>query len=599
MQAGDDMKAQFDLWSQLATVGQDAWQHIGDSASSQLKRIGDQLKSSVLDLLYQLTIKKWILSIGADVTGNSALAAAASSGAGSGLGGLIGNGLSGIFGSTGGSLLGATGGFGAGATAGLDSLLINGGLSSLAGGSLTAILGPIIATMPWLALAGIAVPMIAKLFDKGPAMRSGTFASNSALTGGNTLFQSSSAFGTFGITNDKWFSDADMGAPMKAMLDNIKSLDNAIAAMVGKDKTAAIKAALQSGTTHDFGIEHTDINASGVVGTIMKERYDTVLTTIDTRFKGLLSTFEGTGAELASFVLGLVGLEQITKTLPPEIEDGLLKALNGTAERLQEVTKYATAFADVQLLGTRDPAADAQTLLQAQSASALDAYHNQAAALRTLISSFDGSADAAVNLATATQDYYKAQVQLLIEIEQVRQAVTGMFGDTARNMKLSTLDNTGKYQFYQDEAAKLKAQLQTETDPEKIKADAEKINADAQAAFNLLDPAQQKAALAQYLKSMDDLTALVNKRLDDTKATTTAATGETIQEVQAQLAAGVTKLGPLLDGLTTTLSKAPDAAATQLLAANTNLTAANTVKKIALTVTTTNGTTEVNSGGGG
>jgi hypothetical protein len=54
------------------------------SGQSAFQKIGQMIKSSVLDLLYQMTLKRWVVSIGASVTG----AAASAGGAGNGAGGL-------------------------------------------------------------------------------------------------------------------------------------------------------------------------------------------------------------------------------------------------------------------------------------------------------------------------------------------------------------------------------------------------------------------------------------------------------------------------------------------------------------------------------
>jgi hypothetical protein len=155
----------------------------------------------VLDLLYQMTLRKWIFQILASVTGSvgatAASAASAVGGAsnvasgmgllgnlGSGIAGMVGNTVGAIFGTGVGNVaLGSTLGLGASSSAAAASAAAAAGGASTAGisgaGSLFSGLG---AAMPWLAGAAALLSIVSSLDDSG-TYHTGGAAQYSAATG--------------------------------------------------------------------------------------------------------------------------------------------------------------------------------------------------------------------------------------------------------------------------------------------------------------------------------------------------------------------------------------------------------------------------------
>ena len=78
------------LWDGVEKTGKDAFTHIFSDGKTAFEGIGKAIKASVIDLLYQLTAKKWFVSVGLGVTGSMASGAssAATSAGGSMLGSL-------------------------------------------------------------------------------------------------------------------------------------------------------------------------------------------------------------------------------------------------------------------------------------------------------------------------------------------------------------------------------------------------------------------------------------------------------------------------------------------------------------------------------
>jgi hypothetical protein len=84
--------AQKKMWDSIETTAHDTFVSIFDSGKSTFDRLRDTLKNGLMDLLYQMTVKKWVMSISASVglTGASGLAEAAGTATGTGTSGASG-----------------------------------------------------------------------------------------------------------------------------------------------------------------------------------------------------------------------------------------------------------------------------------------------------------------------------------------------------------------------------------------------------------------------------------------------------------------------------------------------------------------------------
>jgi hypothetical protein len=109
-----ELDAQRRMWESVEQTAHDTFISIFDSGKSAFDRLRDALKNGLLDLLYQMTIRKWIFNIGAavSISGAGGVAQAAGTGAAGAAGGTIAGGaIGGIFGAggLGGSLLAGAG----------------------------------------------------------------------------------------------------------------------------------------------------------------------------------------------------------------------------------------------------------------------------------------------------------------------------------------------------------------------------------------------------------------------------------------------------------------------------------------------------------
>lgn len=144
-----------DMWSSVDRTAHDVFVNVFEGGSNVFKKLGQTLKASVLDVLYQMTVRKWIISIGTSLFGAGFGAAASAATGGAGGAGGVGNMLSGA------SLLGRVGGtFGMGLNAGFSGLVGEAGLMgaldaggiALGAGNIMGGLGTIVGALGPIAL---------------------------------------------------------------------------------------------------------------------------------------------------------------------------------------------------------------------------------------------------------------------------------------------------------------------------------------------------------------------------------------------------------------------------------------------------------------
>lgn len=364
----------------------DALLNAWDAGENGAKKLLTSLKTMFANLVLRPVIQAVLAPVAGGIA-SLVSGPAAAKGIGGGLGG-----IASLFGEGAGAFSAASG---AGIGAGIETLkiAINGGLDAV--GGIAGVAGAVSTFLPIAGLAAIAVPLVAKLFDKGPANRTGTFASGDLGSdpSRDAVFSGKSAFGTFGIAKDFWLGP-EAGAAFKPTLDAITKLDDTISQMVGGDLTRQISDALaQHSITVGLGKEGTDINASGGPGEILKDRYATVLRAIDAQLGDMVDAFQGTGDELANFVLGLVAL----KTTLGDAFKGLQASdISALGDAVGGIDKLATglSFINANFTTEADQAGKAaQQLVDdfGKLGVSVPATHQQ---FLDLLSSFDLTTDA-------------------------------------------------------------------------------------------------------------------------------------------------------------------------------------------------------------
>jgi hypothetical protein len=155
---------QLSMINSIESTAHSVWTNIFDGGKNAFTKLRDTLKATLLDLLYQMTMKQWVLQIGASITGSTGSLAQAAMGSAGGLGNLgsLGN-LGGMLGNFGAGLAGTGGSFASSVGAGLatDAMgaTVSAGSAAATLGSASSI-GSMMAAIPgwgWAALAAAAV----------------------------------------------------------------------------------------------------------------------------------------------------------------------------------------------------------------------------------------------------------------------------------------------------------------------------------------------------------------------------------------------------------------------------------------------------------
>jgi hypothetical protein len=219
-----------------------------------------------------------------------------------------------------GATIGAFGGgmgaslFGAGARgtqAGMISGAVLGAIGMAVAGPIGAVIGSVVGAV------------IGKFTDPhGDANRTAQFGNNPT---GSYSFSATSRFGTFGTFDDKWFSDKDMGATLRAFLAGQARIENTIAAALRPGELERVQTALAGKSNEfSFGMEHTDF--ASMLGELTKDRLATIVEAIMPGMGKLITAAQGSGEELGKLVDALFQLRDIGKSL-----DEMITQISGTA----------------------------------------------------------------------------------------------------------------------------------------------------------------------------------------------------------------------------------------------------------------------------
>lgn len=599
--AADEQQLARDNFNQIADIMVGAFER----GFSHVKNLGRELKNALSQIFSQFVIRP-LLQAGVGLVGSMAQGA---------VNGIVGGGTSNLFGSVAGnaaqSVIGnyassyLFGNAGAAFTAAMTPAATTAAMGSPAlaasmyGGSAAEIVGGAalaadgtatgagilagmeagLAAIPvagWVALAALVIYGIVSGMEEGAAERTGVFANAAGSKGGNPLFASSSAFGSFGVVQDQWLSnDSGFVAAMTDILNSVKSVDNAVAAIIGKDNTALVSAALASQTTSvSFGME--DANLDSVRGMsasqILVARYKVVLNTLDEGLGDVLDNFKGSGADLATMITSLVSFSQATKKFPKDIHDNLIKALDGTADSLRKVMKFANAFSVYQTLAGQDRNELVNTAILAQQAPGNFQFSSILAAVGTMADEFDGSADSAAALAAGLQDLQAASVNLIASFVAAKNDLHDLFTGTIRDIRLDLLQTPGeKIDFLRAENTSLIAQIATATSPEQIRSLGGRINQNYTTAWSLLTPEQRAAQGNDYIANLSATDTLVADRIDDITTNIGDATDAMITKVGNLLTGAITALGAAADVIKAAAADIKTGGEAILEAANTPL----------------------------
>jgi hypothetical protein len=554
--AKDALLQEKTVWDEISGKAGTFFANLVVNGKSAFSSLRDQVKSLAAEML-AFFAKRWILQMvvaggGAGATGASAaLNGMASNAAGSLMSGMISGAGTGIGGAFGTGVLTGAGDFVGTGLAGMAGNL------ALAAGATDAFAATVAAAVPvigWIvAIAAILYSIFGQAGGgpKGGGSFMGNFDASGNLTGPMRVPNSD---------NGRFFTPNQSDPQMQAL-----------SAATGRGYVDFVRALGGNSSALSFGFGFdTDPNgtAQNRVSSEVRDASGNLIYGVRNREIGRDQNQIGPELQLEASRAMLAALQH--SDLPSylaHVFDGLT-ASTATQEQINDAIKAATALKTIFDVVTRDPLADLAASTEANSNRFQTALRNNATAIKDAMSHFDHSTASTEHLRDATIAYYNAQLQLISGIDQVKQSVDDLFGGTIRSLEMGGMDKQGQYDFLRNEAATLQQQALASSDPETVRRLAEQINADLNAAFNLLSPEEQNAHRAEFLSGTRSTQAALDARLEALRRQAIEDTKDVLRQIKE------------LIGANTQIET--HNAATNLTAANTQLTAAQTPRTLIL-----------------
>lgn len=492
------LQGQIDLWKGIENAAHDAFMHIWESGKSVWERLTQSLKSTLLELLYSMTVKRWIVNIAASVTGTAASNAIAGSvGGGGGLGGGLFEsaaeslGFKALFSTFTTGLQDAA--FAMGSWTG-ETLLAAGASTDFAASmaGMAAQLGPL-GVAGLVAAAGYMIYQYFKGKEGGP--KTGGFATSGPTPGIRDT--DNSGF--------RWMTPSDLDPQFQTSVKSIQdSYDQLLRALHGRG-TATFA---QGGDMDPKGTAPSNVHTGAWINGVQ---------IVDIKNPNVGRTTEEFQAEITLQAERALIAALKASDLPPLLAK-LFNSVDATTITLaaaQDLITFAEAVGSLSDIFNRSPIDDALNAVKDAAGGAEAALRKQGDTLQEMVDTYDGTTAATTNLSTATAAYYTNVVALIAQIEQLKTAISDMFKSSIQTYTFAKLDTQGQYEYLMKDAADLQKQLQQATDATTVNRLAQQINAEQQQAFGMLTPEQQKAAADDFIARANQINDLAQKKLQD------------------------------------------------------------------------------------
>lgn len=468
----EDLERQKNIWEGIERTAHDTFLSIEQSGKGAFDRLYSTLKNGLLELLYQMTAKQWIMNIGAQTSGYSALAgpgnaAGAISGASSatnmingassisaaynlataGFTNTVGGSISTIGGWAGSSAIAEFGaGFSGSAAAEQIAATLAGETipaMSAAASAGTALASALSTAVPWIAGAVVAYKAFDALFSDGPESDTRlTFGSNNKagnisinergnegksdtyIAGAST----SSAFGTFGVTGTFW-APAESETVQK-FVKTVGLADDALA----KYLTVTEKANVASYLTSQYSTAHVgaegqiaSAEAGAALAQVFNDRIMDILDGIEPGLAKLEEGFQGTSAELAGEAESLLAYRSALSASG--------EAVFGAKVTLQQIAALktpteATSAALARITNEFTATNQVATLLGKDVSAAFGSTGLASEAMRAQVILLSGGLDKFNSLATSFAQNYYTEAERLAPVAKQLDAQLAALGLT-------------------------------------------------------------------------------------------------------------------------------------------------------------------------
>lgn len=525
------------LWGDIADRGSKLFVDLATSGKNAFNVLKNALRDFAKEML-ALFARRWLLQLGASVVGGSAggaLASQASSLGSNTLSGAASNYLSNsIIGPAltaanqwGGSLIGASTFTGGASTAVFGNAALTGagdfvgtGLAGMAG-ELALAAG---ATDAFAATIAAAVPVIGWIVAIA-AVLYGIFGSKGGgPKNGGSVMQMLSTDGAWsdvrvpGADNGRFFTPDQGDTGLRTAIAAIGSSYAASARALGGTPGSFGFGLGYDNDPHGSAQSHTHAMMTDAAGQII---FDSIKSLDDKAVPGQL--------QLEAQRMVLKALQETS--LPPAIA-AIIKTVDAVSATAEQVTGVMQLAASFKILTDTLGDFDLDKIIKGSHQNSADIFQSQSNALVNLARVTPMTTEGISNLTQATLSYKQAAAQTILVLEQVKQQVGDMFGATGRNIRMSTMSSSERYDFLQQETARLYDQLGSATTAEEISRITSLINQDINEAWGLLGPDQQRESQADFLDKLDRVQTRAHDRATELQEKTAKDAKDTLDRVE-------------------------------------------------------------------
>ncbi len=196
--------------------------------------------------------------------------------------------------------------------------------------------------------------------------------------------------------------------------------------------------------------------------------------------------------------------------------DAMFRALDPLSASIEEINALFTRAGQIQQIFALD-SASALKAVESASRSSYAAFMQLGDSLRTMAATGTYAVD---DMLSALTQRYTAEVAMLTSIGDLQKSMSTSIADSIRNVKMSTLDNEGKYAFIDAEANGYRSALAGALDPEKIQEYGQLLISSLDQSWALLADQQRQDTQAEYIRLYEEAQAAINERLDAARQST-------------------------------------------------------------------------------
>jgi len=256
--------------------------------------------------------------------------------------------------------------------------------------------------------------------------------------------------------------------------------------------------------------------------------------------------------------------------LPKQIAEVFSKAVPASmdSDAIDTLLAFGSAMERVIAATTGNVAADAMTAWADAQKTSVDKLRDMAANVVTLADAMDGSTASMEALATASETYRSAVVQVLVAITDVAKQAEAMQSSIVESITTNGMDSKQLFDFYIGKANTSALGLGTATSPEAVQAISQTVYGAIQSALGSLPSDQRTQYNDAILGFLSEFGSGVDAALNNIRDATIASTSEPFAAATTALDSAGTKFASAADSQTKSATTMADAAAALLQAAN-------------------------------